>query len=158
MRQDGGGIPFNVEEIRMGDTNFPPRVTTSDEHCSTEKAGDKGREGSAMFTLEAIAIRCTASLRTIDNHFGLRGVIPLSQPHAHCPQHALITSYLSSKVSDQCWSSRDSWVGGALPYLRAAPNCCSALTTGSCTPDLSTARVMRACSDWYVQSTLQNLA
>ena len=35
-----------------------------------------------MFTLEAIAIRCTASLRTIDNHFGLRGVIPLFPGHA----------------------------------------------------------------------------
>ena len=30
-----------------------------------------------MFTIEAIAIRCTVSLRTIDNHFGLRRVIPL---------------------------------------------------------------------------------
>ena len=107
-----------------------------------------GREGSAMFTLEAIAKSCTASLRTIHNDFGLRGVIPLSQPHAHCPQHALIASTLSSRVSSHCWSSRDSWVGGALPYLRAAPNCCSALTTGCRTPDLSTSRVMGACSDW----------
>ena len=34
-----------------------------------------------MFTLEAIAKRCTASLRTIDNHFGRRGVISLSLSH-----------------------------------------------------------------------------
>ena len=103
-------IPSNVEEIRSGG------------HCPTTKAGDKGREGSAMFTLETIATRCTASLRTSDNHFGLRGVIPLS------PSRTLTAL---SRVSSHTWSSRDSCVGGALPYLRAAPNCCSALTTGS---------------------------
>ena len=90
MRQDGGGTPFNVEEIREGVTNCPPRVMASDDYCFTKQAGSTGREGHAMSTLEAIAIRCTASLRTNANHLGLQGLIPLSlsQPHAHGPQHA----------------------------------------------------------------------
>ena len=87
-----------------------------------------------------------------------RGDPSFTQPCADGSQHDLIPSYLSKRVSSHCWSSRDNWVGGALPYLRAAPNCCCALTTGSLTPDLSTDSVMRACSDWYVRSTVQNLA
>ena len=129
------GFLSTSKEIREGDTNFPPRVMAPDEHCSTEKAGDTGREGNAVFTLEAIAIRCSASLRTIDNHLGLRGVIQLS------PSHTLTALSMTSSlptcrvVFSHRWSSRDSWVGGALPYLRAAPNCCSAgLVRLTCRP------------------------
>ena len=71
---------FQRRRDRRGATNFPPRVVAPDDHCSTEKAGDTGREGNAVFTLEAIAIRCTASLRKIANHLGLPGVIPLPLP------------------------------------------------------------------------------
>ena len=42
----------------------------------------KKEDGKDEFPLVAIAIRCTASLRTIDNHLGFRGVIPRSPSHA----------------------------------------------------------------------------
>ena len=48
----------------------------SDERCLTEKAGDTGREGNDKRPLEASAIRCSASLRSSDNHLGLRELSP----------------------------------------------------------------------------------
>ena len=129
-KDDGGGTPLDVsgiEEICEGAKGCKPRVVASDERSLTEKVGDTGREGNGKLSLEASAIRCTASLRASDNRLGLRGLIP------SLPSHA---------------PSRDSRVGGALPYLPAAPNCCSTLTD----------RAMRACSDWHVRSTVQNLA
>ena len=84
-KQDGGGTPLAVinpspiEEIRKESSS---RVTASDELCLTEKAGVTGIEGNNAFPFSASAIRCTASLRTIVIHLGLRGVIPLSPNHA----------------------------------------------------------------------------
>ena len=52
-------------------------------------------------------------------------------------------------MSSHRWSSRDSWVGGALPYLRAAPTVAARSRLGP--------KVMRVCSDWYVRSTLQSV-
>ena len=145
-----------IEEIRKESSS---RVTASDELCLTDKAGVTRIEGNTAFPFSASAIRCTASLRTIVIHLGLRGVIPpFTQPRTDSSQYHLVPSYLLRRVSSHCWSSRDKWVCVALPYLRAASNCCSALTTGSRTPDLSTARVMRACTDWNVRSILQNRA
>ena len=104
------------------------------------------------------SIRCTASLRTIDDHLGFRGVIPRS------PNHALTALSMTSSLPT-CLAGCPATAGvrettGSVVLCRTcvAPNCCSALTTGSLTPDLSTDSVMRACSDWYVRSTVQNLA
>ena len=48
---------------------------------------------------------------------------PFTQPRTDSSQYHLVPSYLSRRVSSHCCSSRDSCIGGALPYLRAAPSC-----------------------------------
>ena len=95
------------------DTNFPPRVTGSDEYCSTEKSRRQGprkkcdvHPRSHRHTLHCLAPHNRQPLRAS------RSDPSLSWPRAHCPQHALITSDLSRRVSSHCWSSRESWVGG----------------------------------------------
>ena len=100
MRQDGGGIPTSTKSAK--ETTFLLALQRPTSTAPPQKQETRVEKD----TLEAIAIRCTASLRTSANHLELRGQIPRSQPHAHDPQHDLIASYLSSRVSSHCWGSR----------------------------------------------------